>query len=111
MKAVEPERLEHRRRRVADLRRRRALLAQREGDFSNTVMSGQVANVSKTMPSPLLGRQIDRARGGGEAPATHVRLAGVGLFRPARSRSVVVFPQPLGPSSVASEPAGTSDDT
>src|SRR6266700_7344911 len=31
-----------------------------------------------------------------------------GFSRPAMSRSVVVLPQPLGPSNVTSEPAGTS---
>src|SRR5437773_1045188 len=31
-----------------------------------------------------------------------------GFSRPATSRSVVVLPQPLGPSNVTSEPAGTS---
>src|SRR5260370_41779417 len=34
-----------------------------------------------------------------------------GASRPAMERSVVVFPQPLGPSSVKSFPSGTSNET
>src|SRR5262252_729549 len=34
-----------------------------------------------------------------------------GASRPAMERSVVVFPQPLGPSSVKSFPSGTSHET
>src|SRR5271163_3370108 len=34
-----------------------------------------------------------------------------GRSRPAMERSVVVLPQPLGPSSVNSSPSGTSNDT
>src|SRR5262249_5463207 len=34
-----------------------------------------------------------------------------GTSSPAMERSVVVFPQPLGPSSVKSLPSGTSNDT
>src|SRR5229473_3082946 len=34
-----------------------------------------------------------------------------GTSRPAMERSVVVFPQPLGPSSVKSFPSGTSNET
>src|SRR5215468_6015680 len=34
-----------------------------------------------------------------------------GTSRPAMERSVVVFPQPLGPSSVKSLPSGTSNET
>jgi len=34
-----------------------------------------------------------------------------GRSNPAMERSVVVLPQPLGPSSVNSAPSGTSNDT
>src|SRR5260370_19538892 len=60
-----------------------------------------------------------RRFGGMEVPGVHentpfpCRLISpdFGASRPEMERSVVVFPQPLGPSSVKSLPSGTSNET
>src|ERR1043166_7652441 len=54
--------------------------------------------------------KIFRADENTTAPATATSPA-VGRTRPAIERSVVVLPQPLGPSRVNSLPAGTSNAT
>src|SRR5262249_49707559 len=79
--------------------------------LSNTVMCGQIAYDWKTVPRfrRFGGRDTRR---GTEAPPRPRRVISPpsGRSSPATSRSVVVLPQPLGPSSVKTSPRRTSRD-
>src|SRR5690242_18022030 len=77
--------------------------------FWNTLMCGQIAYDWNTMPKPRRfgATKTPRLEEYTTRPATLISPAR-GRSRPAIERSVVVLPQPLGPSSVNSFPSGTS---
>ena len=77
--------------------------------FLRTVMCGHSAYDWKTMPMLRLSgeRLIRAARSKTVSPPNEI-VPAVGSSRPARQRSVVVLPQPLGPSSTRNSPSWTS---
>src|SRR5258706_9118452 len=80
--------------------------------FWNTFMCGQMAYDWNTMPKP---RRLGWTKTPFDDEYTTRSFTAIsptrGFSRPAIERSVVVFPQPLGPSSVKSLPSGTSKVT
>src|SRR6266481_6201063 len=79
--------------------------------FSKTVMCGQIAYDWKTMPRlrRFGARQTRRGTEATTRPRSVISPPS-GRSSPATSRSVVVLPQPLGPSSVKISPRETSRD-
>src|SRR5216117_3765392 len=77
--------------------------------FSKTVMCGQIAYDWKTMPRfrRFGARNTRRGTEATMRPRSVISPAS-GRSSPATSRSVVVMPQPLGPSSVKTSPRRTS---
>ena len=77
--------------------------------FRATVMCGHTAYDWNTMPMPRRsgGTAMPAAVSFSVRPASSMRPA-VGSSSPAIIRSVVVFPQPDGPSSVINSPSRTS---
>src|SRR6185503_8573773 len=76
--------------------------------FSNTVMCGQMAYDWNTMPKPRRfgATKTPLAEEKTTRPFTEISPAR-GRSSPAIDRSVVVLPQPLGPSSVKRRPSST----
>ena len=74
-------------------------------------MWGQIAYDWKTMPRPRSfgGTRTLRSEEKRTRPATLISPLS-GVSRPAMQRSVVVLPQPDGPSSVKSWPSSTSNE-
>ncbi len=75
----------------------------------NTLMCGQIAYDWKTMPSPrLLAGTLTRRLPSNSTVSLRRMTPASGRSRPATDRSVVVLPQPDGPSSVNRAPSWTS---
>ena len=104
---LQPEALQHRHDLVADLRRRQAPAAQREGDVLEHVhVRPDGVGLEHHAHAPLVGRRsICSAEVTTRSPT---RTPASGRSSPAIMRSVVVLPQPLGPSSVSIDPLSTS---
>jgi hypothetical protein len=75
-------------------------------------MCGQIAYDWNTMPKPRRFTGTNTPRPAENTTVESTTTSPVcGRSRPAIDRSVVVFPQPLGPSSVKKRPFGTSNET
>ena len=94
---------------MAPGRRRRGSTASGSETLRNTVMCGQIAYDWKTMPRPRDSgaTRTPRAPSKNTVPSTVIRPRS-GSSRPATLRSVVVLPQPEGPSRVNISPGRTS---